>query len=121
MLLVLVLCRHSQVTILSKLEAFPARKGDDVSVRAFAGNFAAGRNSHTGRRRANRHSVFGFAPAIADFCRTTFGGFAQVHVDHASDGIRTILGRSTVTQHFNAGDCKGRDRVEVDSRRAATD
>ncbi len=105
---VAVLCRHGQEAVRPQGKALPCR---DRQLLAVGEVLLAGvRQGHAGQIR-----TIGRRSAAAA------GGFAQTQVDHARNGVRAILGRCAVTQHFDAIQSRAGNGVQVDRRRTAPD
>ncbi len=61
----------------------------------------------------------GVVLAVRGFDAATVVGFAQVQVQHAGDGVGTVLRRGAVTQHFDAVERGFGNGVQVDGGRTA--
>ena len=101
--------RNGQKTVSAEWQALPARQGIDIAVIGLAAVWITGRN----------HIGVVLTPAGRQ--AAALAGLAQTQIDDTGDGVRAILSRGTVTQHFDAVDGHGWNGVQVDRCRAPAD
>ncbi|MNS76816.1 hypothetical protein D3C72_1103730 [compost metagenome] len=99
--------RQGQVTVGAKAQALPRRSGDGATVGLVA--LAA--------RRLDRGEIL----AVGDAGPAALASFFQAQVDDAGDGVRAVLRRSAVAQDLDPVQSAGRDSVQIDGGRTATD
>ena len=104
-----IVSRNGQKTFSAKRQTLPARHSVDIAVMGLATVRITGRLD------------FGVVLTPAGRQTAAVAGFAQTQVDHTGDGVRAILSRGAVTQHFNAVDRHSRNGVQVDRCRTAAD
>ena len=122
-----------EIAILAERQPEIGADGVDVAVAGLAfpavgcrQNPGIGRVEHRGTGGGLQAGQLGGAVECGDIFAKACGGptavalFLQLDVDDPGNGIRTILRRRAVAQHFDPLDGEAGDEVEVNRRRSAT-